>query len=206
MAATLYYFPGVAGRSELIRLICAAGGIELVQAGASGIDKTEFGSPTALPVLQHGDIKMSQSNAIEGYLSFLAFPEVTAEKRAKDFQLGLMKEDIIQGIAKVLKTPELKEKAAEELPKHLNKWYPMVEKMIPDDGFINGLPYPTAADLAVLNVTMTYTPFVGAQKEGNIDMKALYPKMVALAERVATVPSIEAYIAQSETFAKNTYG
>lgn len=201
----MYYFP-VAGRGETIKLICAAGGIELNIADGGSIDKAEFGSPSGLPVFQHGDLKISQSGAIETYVSFLAFPDLTPPQRAKDSQLCFMKEDALAGTAKVLFNPELKAKAAEELPPHFNKWYPVFESLLPDDGFINGLPYPTAADLAVLNVCRGFMPFGAGYKLANFDLEASYPKLVAHANRVAAVPSIEAYLAKSESMTGNPFG
>ena len=76
MSPTLYYFPA-GGRAELSRTIAAAGRIELLEGGVpgEGFNKPEYGSPSGIPLLQHGALKMSQSTAIENYLSLLAFPD-----------------------------------------------------------------------------------------------------------------------------------
>jgi len=205
MAATLYYFP-LAGRGETIRLIAAAGGVELIANDGKGIDKAEFGSPSGLPVLQHGDLKMSQSGAIEAYMCQLAFPDLAPHQRAKDFQMCCIKEDALSGIASLVFNPAMKEKLAEEIPKVANKWYPVIEKMIPEDGFFNGLPYPTAADLVVLNICRGFMPFGAGAKMAGVDLTAAYPKMLAHAARVAEAPNIKAYLASTTYMAANPLG
>merc|ERR550514_641382 len=122
MAATLYYFPA-GGRAELSRTIAAAGRIELFEGGVpgEGFDKAAFGSPSGVPLLRHGALKMSQSTAIENYLSLLAFPDLSPQQRAVDAQFCSIKEDVAAGTYKVLFSPmikEDKEKAAEELGKN----------------------------------------------------------------------------------------
>jgi len=205
MTMTMYYFPA-AGRAETIRLIAACGGIAIEEPGrGETLDKAEFGSPGSLPLLQHGDLKIAQSGAIETYLSTWAFPDLTPKQRAVDFQLCCMKEDVFGGFVKVFFTPDLKAKAGDEIKKITDKWFPVVESIVPVAGFFNGMPYPTAADLAILNFCEVVMPFGIGYRDAKIDMSVAYPKMVALAARVADVPCIRAYIASSTTFKSNPF-
>lgn len=208
-AATLYYFPA-GGRAELIRLIAAAGRFELVEGGVPGDDmnKSEFGSPSGIPLLRHGDLKMSQSTAIENYMSLWSFPDLTPQDRAKDAQFCCIKEDVAAGAYKVIFSPTMKEdpaKAAEDLANNCRKWYTVIERLLPANGFVNGLVYPTAADCAVLNMCDTVMAFGIANKVAGVDW-ALYPKMRALANRTAEFPSIKGYLAKSTTFTANPMG
>jgi len=208
-APTLYYFPA-AGRGELSRTIAAAGGIELIEGGVPGadLDKADFGSPSGVPLLHHGDLKMSQSTAIENYLSFLAFPDLAPQQRAKDSQFCSIKEDVAAGTYKVLFDPEMKEdktKAATELKKNCDKWFPIIEKQCPPAGYINGEAYPTAADVAVMNICDAEMSFGISNKKAGINWGA-YPKMRALATRTAQHPPLKAYVAKSATFKADPMG
>lgn len=208
MAATLYYLP-FGGRGEAARCIAAAGGIPLIEGGTGGdIDKSEFGSPSSTPLLAHGDLKMSQSVAIENYLSLLAFPDLTPPQRAIDYQLNSIKEDVCGGYVKIFfYSPELKEdkvKAAEEAAKVASKWYPVIEKLCPADGFFNGPAYPTAADIAVKVICDCVIVFEAGNKLGGVSW-ATYPKMRALANRAAEHPSLKDYLANSTSMTSNPY-
>jgi len=209
MAATLYYFPA-GGRAELSRTIAAAGGVEIIEGGVpgEGVDKAEYGSPSGIPLLQHGALKMSQSTAIENYLSLLAFPDLAPQQRAVDAQFCSIKEDVMAGTYKVFFNPEMKEnpeKASEELKKNADKWYPIIEKKCPADGFINGQAYPTACDVAVMNMCDAVWSFGVSNRIAKIDW-ATYPKMRALATRTAETPNLKAYLAKSTTFTANPMG
>jgi len=206
---TLHYFPA-GGRAELSRLIAAAGRVELIEGGMPGkeLNKTEFGSPSGVPLLQHGGLKMSQSTAIENYLSLLAFPDLSPQMRAVDSQFCSIKEDVAAGTYKVLFSPMIKEdraKAAEELGKNASKWYAIIEKKCPSDGFINGQGYPTAADVAVLNMCDTVMSFGISNRIAGVDW-VTYPKMRALATRTGDFPSVKEYLARSATFTANPMG
>lgn len=205
MAATLYYFP-VAGRAETARLIAVAGGIELIEGGpGTDLNKLEFGSPGGLPLLAHGDLKMAQSGAIETYLSLLAFPELTHTKRAVDQQFCCIKEDIVAGLVGVLFGPK-KAEAPVHLAPVLDKWFPVLESLLPNEGFVNGMPYPTAADLVVLNICEGFMPFGAAIKHTETDLSSKYPKMVALSACTAKVPEIQAYMAASTSMKSDPFG
>ena len=77
----LTYAP-IAGRAELTRLIAAAGGVTITESAnaanfgkpdlsETGESKKNYMSPSGIVLLQHGDLKISQSGAIEAYMASL---------------------------------------------------------------------------------------------------------------------------------------
>merc|ERR1712194_934108 len=88
----LLYFP-IGGRGELIRLIAAAGGLEISdEAVGPDAGKEFFG---ALPILVHGDMRICQSQAMESYVAALApkYKSLTPQQRAVDDMYAGIKED-----------------------------------------------------------------------------------------------------------------
>ena len=150
------YFP-IAGRGELIRLIAAAGGVTLTESTElpAGESKADYMSPSGVPLVKHGDFKMSQSGAIEAYISAIApkFSGLTVQQRAIDAQYSGIKEEMLFNCAKAIFTT----KKAEDVTVLLDKWLPLFEASLPADGFVNGLAHPTVADCAVLNITTGYS-------------------------------------------------
>lgn len=201
----MYYWP-IAGRAELARLIAAAGGLAIEEtADLSNVNKADYGSKSGIPLLKHGDLKISQSGAIERYLADIApkFAGLTPQQRAVDGMFAALKEDFIQGLAKFVFGD--RSKAGEGVPALLGAWMPVVEGLIPATGFINGQSFPTVADLAVLNIRKGYMLFVAAYKlAGDADgtkLFAKYPKFNALAERAAAADGVKEYLATSASFA-----
>jgi glutathione S-transferase len=196
----LIYFP-VAGRGELSRLIAAAGGLEIKETNAgaerSEYDTAKYGSPSGLPLLEHGNLKISQSAAIECYLADLVpkFAGLTPAQRATDHMLQSIKEDVLAGCAKVIFGDY--KNATTEIPKQMDRWLPVIEGLLPSEGFILGLGHPTVADLAVLNMARGYMPFGAAYKHGKYDYTLKYPKFKALVERTAATPGVSEYLAKS---------
>lgn len=198
----MIYFP-VAGRGELAKLIAAAGGLELKVT----IDpeerkkyvKAEFGSPSGLPLLEHNGLKISQSAAIETYLASIApkFAALTPAQVATDRMFAHIKEDVLLGCAKIVFGGALVKDGPTEVPKHVDKWFPVVESLVPAKGFVLGLEYPTVADLAVLNMGKGYMPFGATYKHGKYDYTLKYPKIAGLVERTAAAPGVKEYLATS---------
>ena len=202
----LFYFP-IAARGELTRLVAAAGGLKLDNCTdkAEAGDLAEFGSPGSVPVLQHGEFKLSQSLAIENYISSIApgFSDLTPLQRAKDLQFSAIKDDIMVELAKQL----FGDKDPEQIQKALDKWFPVVEGMLPSDGFINGLSFPTMADLAVLLIVEGFMPYGAAYKIiGKPDYASSYARISALTARVKAVPAIATYLESSSTMKGNPFG
>merc|ERR1719164_343292 len=158
----LSYFP-IGARGELCRLIALVGGLSIEEiAPITGEDTKAYGSPSGLPVLEHGDMKMSQSIAIETYLSQIApkYKKLSPKQRAIDTMFAAIKEDVIQGMAGIIFGDT--SVAAEALSKVTDRWFPIIEDRLPEEGFILGLDIPTTADLAILVIAKARMPFTAA--------------------------------------------
>ena len=185
------YLP-IAGRGELCRLIAAAGGLTLTEDPAlpEGESKAEYFSPSGVPLLKHGSLKMSQSLAIEAYLINISpkFSGLTAQQKAVDGMYCGIKEEMLLNCAKAIFTTKKSapEQAKVDVTNLLDKWLALFEANLPRTGFVHGLDYPTAADCAVLNVTTGYMPYGAAMKFAGYDSSlAKFPKVKAHADRTA---------------------
>jgi hypothetical protein len=78
--------------------------------------------------------------------------------------------------------------------------------MLPAYGFVNGLEFPTAADLVVLNIAKGFMPFGAAFMLGGYDLYAKHPKFVAHADLVANYPSVRLYLEASSTMTSDPFG
>jgi len=198
------YFP-IAGRGELARLIAAVGGLDMAEGKAipDGGTKADYGSASGLPLLKHGNLKISQTAAIEVYLASLVpkFAALSDAQKATDHMFLSIKEDVLVGCAKVIFGGNFLAEAPTAVPTHMDKWLPVIEGLLPTDGFILGLDFPTIADLAVLNIARGYMPFGAVYKHGKYDYSSKYPKMKALVERTAGAPGVKEYLAKSTTTA-----
>eukprot|EP00566_Odontella_aurita_P023589 CAMPEP_0113544146 /NCGR_PEP_ID=MMETSP0015_2-20120614/10550_1 /TAXON_ID=2838 /ORGANISM="Odontella" /LENGTH=205 /DNA_ID=CAMNT_0000444381 /DNA_START=103 /DNA_END=720 /DNA_ORIENTATION=- /assembly_acc=CAM_ASM_000160 len=202
----LVYFP-IAGRGELARLIAKVGGIEDFSESTelpSGVTKAQCGSAGSVPILIDGDLKMNESSAIEIYLASIApkYASLTPKQRAKDAQFCLLKETCCVGMA----TPLFEGKDKEKIQANADKYFPVLEEILPEDGFVNGLDYPTVADLAILNICEAYMPFKACYKYGEVDLAAKYPKLVAHAEKVKAVEDIAKVVSESATMSAGAFG
>lgn len=199
----LYHSP-FAGRAELVRLIAAAGSLAIDEAPEAE-DMAQFGSPGTMPLLSHGDLRFSQSFAIEQYIASIApaFSGLNAVQRGIDNMFCKIKEDMLQGFAKVLHDIAVdeskKDSAAEAVATVGDKWFPVVEGRLPEDGFINALDFPTVADLAVLNMAKAYMPFGAAYTIGGYDVSAKFPRFAAHVARVAEYSVVKCYLELSPT-------
>mmetsp|Transcript_22313 Transcript_22313/g.34217 ORF Transcript_22313/g.34217 Transcript_22313/m.34217 type:complete len:223 (+) Transcript_22313:110-778(+) len=215
----LIYAP-IAGRAELTRLIAAAGGVTITESanGAdfgkttiqeTGENKVNYMSPSGMPLLQHGDLKMSQSGAIEAYIASIAprYKELTPQQRAVDMMFMGIKEEILHNCAIAIFTTQKADKdaAAADICALLDKWGAVFEDQIPAEGFIQGLPYPTPADLALLNITIGYMPFGSAKNLAGYDF-GKWEKVAALLERVKADENVKNYLADSKYTDANPYG
>lgn len=87
---------------------------------------------------------------------------------------------------------------AEDLPPVMEKWYGIIEGLLPASGFINGLEYPTPADLAVLVIAKGCMPFQAAPTMAGCAPGDKYPKMERVATEAAAYPPVAAFLAASE--------
>ena len=147
---------------------------------------------------------MAQSLAIEGYLASISpnFSSLSPQQRAVDVQYCAIKEDVLAGCAKQV----FGDRDAAETTKHLDKWFGLLESSVPEEGFINGFAFPTAADCAVLNTCTGYMPFGAALKLANYDIAAKAPKVKALADRTAAAAGIKEYLATAVSTDANPWG
>lgn len=199
----LIYFP-IAGRGETARLIAAAGGLDYDFVTDIPEDKSSYGSPSGVPLLEHGDLKMSQSLAVERYFSSIApkYANLTLQQRAVDDMFAAIKEDLVQGFAGSLFNKD--KDSSVEIPKVVARYLPIIEGLLPESGFVNGLEIPTTADLTLINIRHGYMPFGAAFKQGGLDAAeqfAKYPKFLALVERASAAPGVKEYLASTKTMA-----
>mmetsp|Transcript_4883 Transcript_4883/g.7119 ORF Transcript_4883/g.7119 Transcript_4883/m.7119 type:complete len:223 (-) Transcript_4883:81-749(-) len=215
----LIYAP-IAGRGELIRLIAAAGGLTITES-ANGADfgsktiqetgesKMNYMSSSGMPLLQHGDLKISQSGAIEAYIASIAprYKELTPQQRAVDMMYMGIKEELLHNCAIAISTTQKADKdaAVADICALLDKWGAVFEDQLPAEGFIQGLPYPTSADLALLSITTSYLPFGSATKLAEYDF-GKWEKFTALVERVKADENVKNYLADSKYADANPYG
>jgi hypothetical protein len=89
------------------------------------------------------------------------------------------KAELLAHVSKVL---FLKNKNTDSIPNECEQSFRAVEGMLPTAGFAGGLNYPTALDMAVLNMVTSYEQWT-SQQQG--DPFSQYPKIKALAQRTA---------------------
>jgi len=204
----LNYF-SICGRGELARLICAVGEVEFEdKAWAPAFDETggwrqgyqaignAFGFPGTMPVMEHGDLKLFQTAAIESYFAALStkYASLTPAQKGKDMMFAQIKADINGSTESLL----FKKITGEDLLPIAEKWYGILEGLVPESGFINGLDYPTMGDLAVLVIAKGCMPFQAALTLAGFKWEEKYPKVMALAKRTAAYPKVAEFLAASE--------
>ena len=88
----------------------------------------------------------------------------------------------------------------EELPPIMDKTLGMVEGLLPESGYINGLDFPTVADLAVAVIAQGCMPFQAAMTVAGCPTwdGAKYPKMGRIAKDALGYPPVADFLAKSE--------
>ena len=216
----LIYAP-IAGRAELTRLIAAAGGLTITESSPdfanmgtpviteTGESKWNYMSPSGMPLLHHGDLKISQSGAIEAYIASIAprYNDLTPQQRAVDMMFMGIKEEILHNCAKAVFTTQQadKAKAIADITSLFDRWFEVFEDQIPTEGFIQGLPYPTPADLALLNITIAYMPMGCARKLAEYDF-GKWKKVTELCARVKNDENVRNYLNESKYTEANPMG
>eukprot|EP00746_Dinoflagellata_sp_MGD_P017239 gnl/MRDRNA2_/MRDRNA2_139477_c0_seq1.p1 gnl/MRDRNA2_/MRDRNA2_139477_c0~~gnl/MRDRNA2_/MRDRNA2_139477_c0_seq1.p1 ORF type:complete len:251 (+),score=59.15 gnl/MRDRNA2_/MRDRNA2_139477_c0_seq1:84-755(+) len=219
-APQMIYAP-IAGRGELTRLIAAAGELQMQDeisnmanfgkpvVAETGESKKDYISPSGMPLLKHGDLKISQSGAIEMYLSAIApkYSGLSVQQRAVDNMYSGIKEEMLFNCAKAIFTTQKtdKDQAKKDVIQLFDKWLGIFEEKVPVDGFIQGLSFPTVADLALLNVTRGFMPFGAAAKLAEYDFNK-WAKVRALCDRTAAYPPVAEYLKSNKTMAANPMG
>ena len=75
----------------------------------------------------------------------------------------------------------------------------MIEGLLPADGFINGEQFPTAADLACINIAKGYMPFGAVAKQSGYDVLAKFPKFAAHVARTSAADGVKEYLAANKS-------
>lgn len=151
-----------------------------------------------MPILEHGDLKIFQHNAIERYLCDIApkYAKLTPEQKAHDMVIMLTKAEINAQTESLL----FKKITPEDLAPMMEKTLSLIEGLMPEKGFINGLAFPTPADLAILVINQGCMPFQAAMTMAGCptwDGKK-YPKMARIAKDAAAYAPVAEFLAKSE--------
>jgi len=210
MSATpkISYF-SICGRGQMSRLVAAAGEVDFEEnTWDPSFDETggwrqgyaaignALGFPGVLPILEHGDVKLFQSVAIESYLASLSpkFAGLTPAQKAVDLMFQEIRSDV-NGVTESLLFKKIE---AADLPPIMEKQYGLVEGLLPESGFVNGLDFPTPADLAVLVITKGCMPFRAApHMAGCSPTPEKYPKMFRIANDAAAYAPVAKYLADN---------
>jgi len=201
----IFYYMPLAGRGEPILMAARLGGLELELKITDGkdLEMSTFGSPGSLPVFEHGDLKLSQAPAILTYVYKIApkLKILSSAHTAKDYQFIAIVWDIMDGcMPKVFaKDPNMKEHCKGVI----EKFYVLLEELAPSAGFVNGLPFPTGADFAVVILNKGYMPYNVVNKIAGIDPWGKCPKLKGVVERTMAVPEVKAYVDTSPTMTSN---
>ena len=195
---------------QVARLYAAVGGVDIVDNTDTAGYKTK--TPIGyLPALAHPEAGLfpnctfamgclQESLAVERYIASLSpvFNSLPTQEKAVDDMVTMIKEDLMQvepaainaSLAPAVVTPLY------------DRYLSVLEHgpYIPSDGFVNGHPYPTGADLAVLVFLKAKFPFAKALSNAKYDAQTHFPKIYALAERTAAHKAVAAYVKTSKTF------
>merc|ERR1719313_1619832 len=101
-------------------------------------ERLAFGSPSGVPILQHAQLQMAQSFAIETYIASIGpnYKDLTPAQRAVDDMFCKIKEDVLADYVKPLFGADPKPDPKEHTPKVCDKWFPVIEGKLPDSGFV----------------------------------------------------------------------
>ena len=87
----------------------------------------------------------------------------------------------------------------EDLKPIMEKYYGIIESQMPDVGFINGLSYPTPADLAVVVICTGCMPFQAASHMAGVAFDGeKYPKTQKVVTAAMNYPSVAKFLKESE--------
>ncbi len=228
----LYYWPDIQGRGEFVRLVLEDTGAPYLdvarlsedEGGGVGallafLERDDLGTPTlAPPILQHGDLCVSQTATICSYLGErhgLA-PDGDARWQAQHLQLTLADfvveiHDTHHPIAGSLYYEDQKAEAQrrtavfreERLPRFLGYFERVLTLNAAAEGrWLVGADC-SHADLSLFQVVAgleyAFPEALGAQRD-------VCPKVFALGERVRQRPKVAAYLASERRIAFNELG
>jgi glutathione S-transferase len=228
MRYELYYWDGIQGRGEFIRLALEEAGADYVDvargSGGEGamlrlLDGAEVEHPPfAPPFLRAGELLIAQTANILFYLGpHLDLVPADEAGRLWAHQLQLTVADLVDEahdthhpIASSLyyedQRPEAKRRASDFLKTRVPKYLGYFEKVLArnkaGDAHLVGenLTYPDLSLFQVVAGLRYAFPKATARLEPN------YPRVVALHDRVAARPRIAAYLASDRRLAFNEHG
>jgi glutathione S-transferase len=232
MAYELYYWPGIQGRGEFVRLALEAAGAAYVDVARGPKDQGQgmralmamMGDPTlphppfAPPFLKDGEVMVAQTANILAYLGPRLGLE-PADEAAAAFtrQLALTIADLVgeahdthhpvgAGLYYEDQKAEALRRAAEFRGERIGKYLGYFERVLganpAGDSFLVGQAL-TYADLGLFQVVegLRYA-FPRAMAAG----ESAWPKVLALHDRVAALPTVAAYLASPRRLAFNEQG
>ena len=229
----LYYWPGIQGRGEFVRLVledAAASYVDVARlpedeaGGARAIveilERADIGTPPfAAPILQHGDLFISQTATICRYLGMrhrLAPQRDEQRWQAEHLQITIADfvsevHDTHHPIAGALYYEEQKaeslRRAAAFVEQRLPKFLSYFERVLAQNAGSGGRWLVgtdcTHADLSLFQVVagLRYA-FPNALRGAQQD----HPKIVELHDRVAARPNVAAYLASERRIPFNQHG
>jgi glutathione S-transferase len=226
MAYELYYWPSIQGRGEFVRLALEAAGAEYVDVARSGhgieamMRMLNSASTPAFapPLLKDGDVVIGQTANILLYLGGrLGLAPDDEAGRLWTHQLQLTVTDLIVevhdthhpiagGLYYEDQKPEAKRRAAdfleERLPKYLGYFERVLERNPTGAAHLVGGSL-TYVDLSMFQIVegLRYA-FLRAMAR----LETAVPKLMALHDRVADLPRIEAYLASPRRIPFNEQG
>jgi glutathione S-transferase len=229
----LYYWPGIPGRGEFIRLAFEDAGIPYVDV-ARLPEKTGGGIPAMMkvlknanghiahfapPILKVGDLYISQTPNILAYVAArhgLVPHDEAARAHAHQLQLTIADflvevHDIHHPLGSSLyyeeQKPESKKRALvfhkERLPKFLNYFERVLENNETGRGLFLIGSGPTYVDLSMFQVI---SGLIYAFPKAMARLAPTIPHLLSLRERVAARPKIAAYLASERRIPFNTQG
>merc|ERR1711879_865490 len=119
-----------------------------------------------------------------------------------------IKEEMLLNCAKAIFTTRKTDEAQakKDVIALFDKWFAIFEEKLPESGFILGLPFPSPADLALLNITTGFMPFGAAAKLADGYDFGKWKKVQALCDCTATDAAVADYY-KGSTFTKaNPFG
>jgi glutathione S-transferase len=222
MPYELWYWPGIPGRGEFVRLSLEAGGIAYVDQAIEHPDtlmgdiKTRVPEPFAPPYLVAGDLVIAQ---VANILLFLGDEHGLAPKdRAGGYFAHQVELTITDMVAEAHDThhpvelmsyyedqkKEAKRRSADFRDKRMPKYLSWFERALDraEDGWLTGDGW-SYADLSLFQLIdgLTYA-FPKRMKTVTRDC----PKLLDLHERVADLPELQTYLASDRRQAFNTEG
>lgn len=197
----LFYF-GAPNRAVLARLSLHAGGIPFKDTVLSPQTLTEFiaqGKSVfgSLPVLQHGNERLAQSQAIAVYAAELGgVLASTPLARAKDAMITNTLEDISSANIRIQGGDEAGK--SENLRAVILKYFTPIEALIPEVGsFVHGGENLTLGDLAVFAMASYSHPKYGPSAGWSQyvpNWSESFPKICAIRDRVRSLPQLSDYL------------